>query len=599
MSALEFLARAGALAPIDVALGRLLAQKSARDGALIGLAGALASAALAQGHSCLPLANAGEFIANFLPSDAERPALPALDMWSAALRESELVAVETSKPAALVIDARDRIYLRRYFRYEQEVANSLRERLSHTQSDLPAIATLDCGDADLDQRIAIALSLRSRLLIITGGPGSGKTTTVLRLLAALSAQNADANLPAPRVALAAPTGKAAARLSESLVRKNDSPDSTSIPLHGATTLHRLLGVMPGRQRPRHDAENPLPYDLVVIDEASMLDLSLAARLCAALASQTRLILLGDRDQLASVEAGSVFGALCATVPEPNRYSAPLAAWLGRAIGENVESASSPPPLADALVELRGNHRFGAAGAIGRFAQAIRAGDALHATQIATETGSIRIENFAAGSVAAIQREIAERYGNANAWGDPEQAVAQATRFRALCALREGPAGSLAINEAIERELRKRSGVAAGAWFVGRQILITANDYRLGLFNGDTGIALATGVDGANEVWFRDASGALRSMPPALLPAHESAFALTVHKAQGSEFDEVLIVLGDHDARVLTRELLYTAVTRARHKVDLWTTSGVFEATLARSTRRWSGLADAISNIRSL
>lgn len=589
MSTLQSLA--GVLAPLDLALGRLLAEKSPRDGAAIGLAGALASAALAQGHSCLPLASAQEFLASFFPSDAAPPTLPAFEEWRAMLHASELVATDASKGAALVIDANDRIYLRRYFCYEQQVARCVLERLS--DDDFPPIAALEYGDADLDQRIAIALALRARLLIITGGPGSGKTTTVLRLLAAVAAQNAAANLPPPRVALAAPTGKAAARLSESLNQKNDS-GATAFAAHGATTLHRLLGAMPGRQRPRHDRDNPLPCDLVVVDEASMLDLALAARLCAALAPQTRLVLLGDRDQLASVEAGSVFGALCATVPEPNRYSPALAAWLARTAGGKVENVTSPPLLAQALVELRGNHRFGAAGAIGRFAQAVRRGDATEARRIAAESDSIRIENFASGSLAAIQRSIAERYGSAEPGGDPAEAVSRVGRFRALCALREGPAGSIALNEAIERELRRRSGVASGAWFAGRQILVTANDYRLGLFNGDTGIALATGADAAIEVWFRDAGGNLRSLPPALLPTHESAFALTVHKAQGSEFDEVLIVLGDHDARVITRELLYTAVTRARNKVDLWTTDDVFAAALARSTRRWSGLADALS-----
>ncbi|HEX6833513.1 MAG TPA: exodeoxyribonuclease V subunit alpha [Rudaea sp.] len=594
MNALDALANLGALSAIDIALGRLIAEKSreegrADDGALVGLAAALASAALAAGHSCLPLASAPAFVAARLPDENTLPALPTPEAWRAALRASALVAPDAQTPAALVLDAHDRVYLRRYYVYERTVAARLRERLDVAR-DFPPIAALDPDDADPDQRIATALAQHSRLLVITGGPGSGKTTTVLRLLAAITAQHAAAGLSAPRIALAAPTGKAAARLSESLRDRPLAPAG----LPGATTLHRLLGAMPGRSRPRHDRANVLPFDLVVVDEASMLDLALAARLCDALAPETRLVLLGDRDQLAAVEAGSVFGALCAAVPEPNRYAAPLAAWLARAAGVKVEKAAAPPPLANALVELRGNHRFGAAGAIGRFAQAIRRGDAAAAATVAAESEAIRIEPFASGARIAIQRVIAQRHALADLATDPAAAVAAASRFRALCALREGPAGSLALNDAVERELRRRAGVAGDAWFAGRQILIVANDHRLGLFNGDTGVALATGQGGALEVWFRDATGRLRALPPPLLPAHESAFALTVHKAQGSEFDEVLIVLGDRDARVLSRELLYTAVTRARHKVEVWTSEDVLAATLARATVRWSGLADALA-----
>ncbi|MFT3790436.1 MAG: exodeoxyribonuclease V subunit alpha [Rudaea sp.] len=635
---IDRLEASGILRTTDAALGRLLAQKSARHGDAVGLAAALASAALAHGHGCLPLAALPGFVAELAEAADARVAeeLPSPQTVRAALLASPWVARDAATPAALVFDAHERIYLRRYFVYENTVAQSLASRLADS-SLADALARTDpvalrealarqfAGDerdgrrADPDQRRAVLLALRSRLAIVSGGPGSGKTTTVLRLLALVVEWARSGGLPAPRIALAAPTGKAAARLGETLRTRSGEDADDAIP-RAAVTVHRLLGLSPRDGRARFDRANPLPFDLVVIDEASMLDLALAARLCEALAPPARLILLGDRDQLASVEAGRVFGALSHAAAAAGGYSPALAQWLqnilldkvdvgARFIAPAVASAESAgrdesrpyedgvPVLADAYVELRGNHRFGARSAIGRLAQALRAGDATMAQAVlgesAAEARAVSVPSAALPQ--RIVRDFAPRYAELAQAQDAAAAFAVADRFRVLCALREGPFGSVAINAAIEHELRRRgAGADAHGWYAGRLVIVGGNDYRLGLFNGDIGIALRSGAGGALEVWFRNADGGLRALPPLVLGAVEAAWALTVHKAQGSEFDEVVVVLPDRDARVLTRELVYTAVTRARKKVELWTSGEVLARALARSTQRWSGLADAIA-----
>ena len=435
-----------------------------------------------------------------------------------------------------------------------------------------------------------------RLCVISGGPGTGKTTTVVRILALLLGQRADL-----RIALAAPTGKAAARMEEAVrAAKARTPLADAVRERipdEASTLHRLLGARPGRARFRHDAERPLPLDALVVDEASMIDLALMAKLVAALPPRARLVVLGDRDQLASVEAGAVLGDLCGDVPG---FSDGFRRHVERITGDRLPAGhASASPLADAVVLLTRSHRFAAGSAIGRLAAAVNRGDA---ATVQAVLGDARSEGLgwrkgesatahAAGAVAAYAPYLAQVQSGA-ALAD---AFAAFRRFRVLCAHRRGPWGVETMNRLVEEELRRRMLVEAGtAWYLGRPVLVTQNDYALGLYNGDVGLAVPDpDEDGRLRVAFEVEGGGVRLLMPSRLPAHEPVWAMTVHKSQGSEFDRVLLVLPDEDSPLMTRELVYTAITRARDGVEIAGDDTILLAAVERRLVRSSGLRDAL------
>jgi exodeoxyribonuclease V alpha subunit len=575
---LDLLFRRGEIDALDLRFANAVADWSAGtvDAACL-MAAALLSRQVGAGHVCLDLANlAGQPL-----FDGDWTAPPLAD-WLASLTACSAVG-SGDDFTPLIVDA-TRLYLQRHFRDECRIADDLRRRCTGTPMiyDKARLATLFAGIGSGDQRRAAALALSHRLAVISGGPGTGKTTTLARILALLVEQAGTQRLD---IALAAPTGKAAARMQEAVRAAKLSLSTGENPVDGdilaripdeARTLHRLLGIIPGGP-PRHNAQRPLAADVVVVDEASMIDLALMARLLDAVPAEARLILLGDRDQLASVEAGAVFADLC---------------------GDGRDNG-----LGDAVVELTHSFRFAGDSGIGRLASEVRSGDG-DGVIARLSAGRHDDLGWQQGSVAEAQAAAAQDYRHylttVAAWaeGAPvEPLFAAFNRFRLLCANRQGPAGTLAANEAIERHLRPGlRGPRRQPWYAGRPIMITANDYGQRLFNGDIGLTLPDAdadVEGGWRVWFESPQGA-RSLPPSRLPAHETVFAMTVHKAQGSEFDNVMLLLPPSAAPLLTRELLYTGITRARRQVSLWAGEAVLRAACSKRAERTSGLRERLA-----
>ena len=504
------------------------------------------SAAMAAGHVCLPVTGA-----------------------EAAMLYGSPLAGDGSRPTPLVVAA-GRLYLHRYYRYERRLADQLLQLAGERHQadgleDLLASGFPAAGTADR-QLQAARLALTRSLVLVTGGPGTGKTYTVARILALLLRLHG----PGLRLALAAPTGKAAMRLSESIAAGigglDLAPDLLVAVPAKASTLHRLLGVKPDSSQFRHDAGNPLPADVVVVDEASMIDLALMARLVDALGPGGRIILLGDRDQLASVESGAVLADCCRT-------------------------------LTDNTVELDRTFRFDEG--IGRFAALVNGRDADGAWELleaaAPKNVSLLQDDFLGHAVAMYLKYIEEavRVENDAMIGE---LFTHLGRFRVLCAVRQGGQGTVAVNAAIEHGLRQ-AGFAIGsgeAWYPGRPVMVTSNDYNLELFNGDVGICLPDRLAGGRPmVWFERPDGSLRALLPGRLPQCETVYAMTVHKSQGSEFDEVLVVLPSNDSQVLSRELVYTAVTRARKAVRVAARREILAAAISRSLSRYSGLSEML------
>ncbi|MGH9107176.1 MAG: exodeoxyribonuclease V subunit alpha, partial [Acidimicrobiales bacterium] len=617
--------RAGVLAAVDVHVALVLARLGGEADPLVQLAVALAARAPRAGHVLADLATAeatvvtdarwegAQWEGGSSPDITSLP-WPPLDNWLQRLALSALVAVESdgpgtesgpgqaasapTRPLRLVGTS---LYLDRYWRDEGLVAAALAARAGARQLPVDE-AVLDDGLARLfpeapagPQAMAAVTSLRRLLSVVVGGPGTGKTTTVARLLALLHEQAAAAGAPPPLVALAAPTGKAAARMAEALHgeahRLEISRDARERLLTlDASTIHRLLGRNPASESHfRHDHNNRLPHDILVVDEASMVSLPLMARLVDAVRPEARLVLIGDHQQLASVEAGAVLADI---VGPAGRY--PIGHGPRRAgpVPSPEETWKQTRPISSCITVLSANHRF--AGPLAELADAIRAGDsdsviallcasrddpgaALHWFDIDLASA----EPPAAGPVLEALAETARSLLpllRAARDGDAAAALGSLGRLRLLCAHRSGPAGASTWNMLVERWLtgaegglpgpRARSsawavgnGAASGAasggpeWYPGRPVVVTENDYSLGLFNGDTGVAISRGEGGGLTVAFQKGTSIV-TVAPSRVAAIETAFAMTAHRAQGSEFDEVVVLLPTA-SRVLTRELLYT------------------------------------------
>ncbi|GAA5067530.1 exodeoxyribonuclease V subunit alpha [Lysobacter panacisoli] len=601
MSLLDALLRQGALRPIDHALAQSLRRL---DGGEVDdrvlVAAALASSAVAQGHAGVELAQ---------PQRVCDAAVewPSADEWETVLRASHWVAqpdaATVSVQAPLAIE-RGMLYLRRYREYERRLASGLR-RIAEAPADVgdlhvlaPLFATLFPAAREGDRQArAAALALLRSLLLVTGGPGTGKTTTITRVLLLLIAQARMAGHAAPRIALAAPTGRAAERMAESLraatagLRTCDGIDAAwcdALP-DSASTVHRLLGTIPDSTRFRHDADHPLPFDAIVVDEASMVDLPLMCKLVEAVAPGARLILLGDRDQLPSVEAGDVLAAITDAAGDGDALPASLSSALSPLLGEVPSLPESAlAPLSGHRVQLQRGYRQARSLDLAPLADAMRAGDADTVLHLLREgPAGVRFHEDVADPLAGAAREtLLAPWRALSALRDPDVALKHAAKLRVLTALRDGAQGASSLNQRIEEAL---AGAQRDPYFHGRLVLVTENSYRHGLFNGDIGVCQHDDA-GIPVAWFAGGPEGVRGFHPASLPAHTGAFAMTVHKAQGSEFDSVWLVLPRQDARALSRELLYTGITRARRELHLCVSDPVLRAALARHASRASGLA---------
>ncbi|MER1967289.1 exodeoxyribonuclease V subunit alpha [Castellaniella sp. GW247-6E4] len=648
---------AGALRGLDVAFGRFLAERAPEAPDLAVWLAIWCSAQLGHGHVCLDMQALCDAAVDTLALGDARP--QGLAAMARALERDGLAACRQAldrsgfagggEGAEPLVRRDHRLYLARYWRAERRVRAQIDQRLTvdsgmaadpaRARAWLDALFPPTPGGGTDWQKIACATALDHAFCVVTGGPGTGKTTTVVCLLAALQGLAREGGAAELRVCVAAPTGKAAARLNDSigsaLARLRVAapgfvqPVLAEIPAQ-AQTLHRLLGSRPDTRGFRHTADHPLPADVLVIDEASMMDLEMMDAVLAALPTGARLILLGDKDQLASVEAGAVLGELCARA-ERGHYTPARCARIADLTGQDIPAAQRDPhgaALDQAVVMLRSSRRFAVDSGIGRFAVAVNRGAvaAVHALRndppadlvflMPSVADDPRLEALFCGEHRDAGEGAPGGYSAylhcVDAGPSPQEATPEAVdrwaravleargRFQVLCAVREGPWGAQGLNQRIEAGLRARGWIASGhgEWYSGRPVLVTRNQRELGLANGDMGVALAVPEPGrAGEHQIRiafargDGSDEVRWIAPGRVADIETVYALTVHKSQGSEFDEVALVLPERGGPILTRELLYTGATRARRALAVVAPGGApsVDAAVVRRVRRAGGL----------
>jgi exodeoxyribonuclease V alpha subunit len=634
-------------------------QERAHEG-LIFLSVALVSLYAGQGHVCLDLAKCLEnptdvlrspvnpasqqLAPDFIPDLSALLAGLRLQDWVDALSMTSLSSPNTAGSPLVLSQtdpARPLLYLRRMWRYEQDIMAGIQHRLTRRKTESTASSMIRpildslfhdnstnqlAGQSESPdwQKIACALALHNPFAIITGGPGTGKTTTVVRLLSALTQLHTGTE--AIRIKLAAPTGKAAVRLSESInAQRSRLENGQSIPAR-VTTIHQLLGPKAGSREFKYHASHPLPADVVVIDEASMVDVEMMARLITALSPQCRLILLGDKDQLASVEAGAVLGSLCQRARQVH-YQPETATWIEQASGQLIPDHDIDPAglaLDQAITMLRFSHRFGQIPGIGELAARVNEGDTsalscfngdypeLSRFVVNRETQDSTLASLATDTVQGfghylrIMNEMptTDSPREIDAWA--HNVLTAYSRFQLLAVLRQGPTGVSGLNARIETHLAERgliqrlhpdSSGNTSRWYAGRPVMMTRNDYSLGLMNGDIGIALwhpaTVHAPARLRVAFADPAReqGIHWVSPNRLPHVETVFAMTVHKSQGSEFSHTALILPGSDNPVMTRELVYTAITRASERFTLIDRdNGTFERAILRRVMRLGNLS---------
>lgn len=608
----------GELRLFDLQFARHLTEVNGKEVPELLLASALASNRISHGDTCLSLDTVKSSSLYTNPDlRVVRQKLPALDRWREVLLQQKVVSaapvggVSESRLAPLVLDENNRLYLARYWVLEQSLIKSVSKLLDREmpriddQIDYENLAIaldklFNANDSGPDwQKAAVANAVINNFCVITGGPGTGKTYTVTALLAMLIYQGVEPR----KIALAAPTGKASTRLTQSiqrdlsgLLQALDLPDAS----FESVTLHKLLGARPGRVQPRHHKDAPLLYDVIIIDEASMIDLPMMARTFEALSNDTRIVLIGDKDQLHSVESGMVLGDICGGRAQAE-LSAERCDELSKLGVANLPVCCAPGgKIADHIVYLEKSHRVQDDGGISKLAGAVNTGNAEAALQLLNETAqpnltllpheSLNLEN-------ALREHVlptCEKYASA---ATPLQALESMSDVGVLCALRRGPTGSLRVNAIVERLLADAGVVERGqSYYHGQPVMITENSGHQRLYNGDHGLVLFDESAGLlvyfpSDIGVANAVETVRSIGHNRLPQHETFYAMTVHKSQGSEYATVIVVLPETDSPILSRELLYTAVTRARDRVIILANEAQLRACVERRSVRQSGLRE--------
>jgi exodeoxyribonuclease V alpha subunit len=586
---LNSLKEKGILSSLDVHFAQFMAELSKNDDPLFVSSIALASNWTSRGHICVDL----PFLAGKpLPIDAEKPPhCPSLDLWKSVLKG--LVIGKEGDFAPLILDQRDRLYLYRYWEYQDKLAKALQYRLRESvKIDFPhllksQLESLFPRSPEMPdwQKVAALTAMLKSFCVIAGGPGTGKTSTVVKILALLQMQSKERL----NIALVAPTGKAAMRLRQSIIAAKKHLSLAQQVPEETFTIHRFLSPLNNSPYFRFNELKKIPVDVVVVDEASMVDLALMSKLVQALKPDSRLILLGDKDQLASVEAGAVLGDLCHDTQRG--FSKDFQQQLGEFMPEIKYLTPLKPAstLQDVVVSLKHSYRFDSKNKIGRLAQAVNHGNADQALEILKETGDevVWLENSEDWKTYA--QEGYTPY--LQLIDNPEKILEAFQKFRVLCAHRQGQWGVSSLNRQIEELLGFSKQYQHYAY---RPVMITENAYGLRLFNGDTGILLHE-----NQrliAYFENTDGGYRHIPSARLPAHETAFVMTIHKSQGSEFEKVLLLLPDQVSPILTRELLYTGMTRTKQRLLLVGSEQIIRAAISTRIQRSSGLHDALNDL---
>ncbi|MDO6562555.1 exodeoxyribonuclease V subunit alpha [Amphritea sp. 1_MG-2023] len=614
MELLQALRQQQLIRPLDLQFARFIRAEARQDNdtldtELLPLMAALVSLQLGRGEVCLPLNRCQAMIEHW-PVLLKQQAESLLRE----VTEAQLLlfsVISDGQHETPLVCSHGRLYLYRYWHYETAVATTIERLTTPIAIDHGAIkaglkrlfqpVALEQTDW---QQVAVAIALSRRFSVISGGPGTGKTTTVTRLLSLYAELFSQQVERAPLIKLAAPTGKAAARLSESLAGAKKGLAQSAAVLQmipdQAVTLHRLLGPRPDSKNFRHHRDNPLHLDLLVVDEASMIDLPMIYRLLDALPAHAQLVMIGDRDQLASVEAGSVLGDICAwqqhEVSGELCYGPTQLHYLQQVCDlATPPSAAGSSAVADALALLRKSYRFDENSGIGHLARAVNAGEGRRAVQLLNEDWQdIRFVPLSEAGYQQMVIEVALGYANyltlLKGGAEPKCLLSAFNEIQLLAVLRQGVYGVEGLNLAIEAQLQRQGLISvSGSWYSGRPVMITRNDYQLGLYNGDIGIAVAD-AEGRLRVWFELPDGEMKGVLPGRLPEHETVYAMTVHKSQGSEFDKVVMILPGEDSPLLTRELIYTGITRAKREFVLHATVQALITGSHRRTERASGLS---------